>query len=285
VTTNLELLTGKNYVSHSAMSTWLSCGWQYYLSRVHHVPEAPSYWLVGGKALHECTEEYDKGLLVPYDPASAFRAAWKRNYEASDNGMPFRAGGRATKAYPNKEDEQWWLDHGPKMLDYWVQFREESGFQMFTLPAGEEAIETELNTEIYGVNIKAFLDRLMVAPSGELGVVDIKTSAKEPATNTQLGIYAVLSEKVIGVRPTWGAYFLARTGELTTPVDLSNYTEARLGSSVKNFATAIENKIFIPSPGFMCGTCSVNRACYAVNGEESYKYPEINPLEESETNE
>jgi CRISPR/Cas system-associated exonuclease Cas4 (RecB family) len=281
---SLEVLTGKNYVSHSAISTWLNCGWQYYLSRVHHVPEAPSYWLVGGKALHECTEKYDRGELQPYDPTAAFTAAWDENYALSDNGMPFRAGGRASKAYPNKEDKQWWLDHGPKMLDYWVQFRQDSGFQLYQLSGGDYAIETEINTEIKGVNIKAFLDRLMVSPNGELGVVDIKTSAKEPATNTQLGIYAILSEKVLGVRPTWGAYFLARSGELTTPVDLTNYTENRLGSWMKSFTLAVENKIFIPAPGFMCSTCAVNRACYVVNGEESYKYPELN-LEESEINE
>ena len=117
---SLELKTGKNYVSHSAISTWLNCGWQYYLSRIHHVDEAPSYWLVGGKAVHECTEEYDLSVLPTYNPTEMFNRAWEKNYKLSDNGMPFRAGGRKTTAYPNKEDTQWWLDHGPKMVDYWA---------------------------------------------------------------------------------------------------------------------------------------------------------------------
>jgi hypothetical protein len=270
----LEQITGKNYVSHSAMSTWLGCGWQYYLTRVQHVAEAPSYWLAGGKAVHECTEIYD---ITPdgFNPTEVFKERWEHNYKLVDNGMPWRAGGKATKAYPNKEDAQWWLDNGPKMVDYWIQFREESGWSIWDTPAGIPAIETELNQEIKGVPIKAFLDRVMVAPTGELVIVDIKTGGKAPASQTQLGIYAVLVEKTFGVRPQLGSYFLARTGELTTPVPLERFTESRLGSWVKGFKIAVENQIFIPSVGFMCGTCPVNSSCYAVGGKDSNLYPEI----------
>jgi putative RecB family exonuclease len=278
----LEAKTGKNYISHSAMSTWLNCGWSYYLSRIQKVAENPSYWLVGGKSLHEATEIYDTipPLQGAFNPTAVFTARWEENYRLADNGMPFRAGGRATKAYPNKEDARWWLDNGPKMVDFWIQFRQDSGYQMYHLPDGASAIETELNVEIGGVNMKGFLDRLMVAPTGELVVVDIKTSSKAPMTYTQLGTYAIMTEKLLGIRPTLGSYFMARTGELTPPVDLSHYTEPRLGQWVSGFKIAVENNIFIPQPGFMCGTCSVNKACYAVKGEDSHMYPEL-----GETNE
>ena len=259
------------------MSTWLNCGWQYYLSRIQNVPEAPSWWLVGGKAVHEATEIYDElpPLQHDFNSTAVFESLWKKNFELSDNGMTFRAGGRATKAYPNKEDNTWWLAEGPKQVDRWVQFREESGYVLWTTPDGTPAVETELNYAIHGVQVKGFLDRLMVSPAGELTVVDIKTSAKEPSTNTQLGIYSIMVEKIFGVRPSKGAYFMTRTGELSTPVDLDMYTENRFGSWLKSFETAIDNNIFIPAPGFMCGTCSVNNACYAVNGKDSHLYPEL----------
>jgi hypothetical protein len=272
----LELKTGRKYVSHSAMNTWLNCGWQYYLSRIVNVEEQPSYWLVGGKAVHEATEIYDlESETTMFDSTAVFNMRWNANFADSDNGKEFRAGGRASKAYPNKEDAQWWLDNGPKMVDFWVQFREDSGWKLYELPTGKVSVETELNFEIQGVEVKGFLDRLMVSPEGELVVVDIKTSSKPPATNTQLGIYAILVEKILGVRPTKGAYFLARTGELTPPVSLDMYTENRFGSWLNKFKLAVENDIFIPAPGFMCGTCSVNTACYAVNGKDSHLYPEI----------
>jgi putative RecB family exonuclease len=210
-----------------------------------------------------------------FSEIAAFTTFWDNNYKGADNGMPWRAGGRATKANPNKEDAAWWFDNGPKMINFWTQFRQDSGFNMYQLPDGSEAIETELNQEVGGVPLKAFLDRLMVAPTGELIVVDIKTSSREPASLTQLGIYAILVEKTFGVRPSLGSYFMARTGELTAPQSLDRYTEARLGSWAKGFELAMDNKIFIPQVTSMCGTCSVNAACYAVGGKDSHLYPEI----------
>jgi hypothetical protein len=284
--TTLENLTGRNYVSHSAMTTWLNCGWNFYLSRVQGVKENPSYWLVGGKALHVGTEVYD--LASPkeqanFDSTLVFNTEWKKEFDlALESGKEFRAGGRATKAYPNKEDARWWLDNGPKMLDFWVQFRQDSGFQLYLLPDGKPAVETELLQTVNGVNMRGFLDRLMVTPDGELAVVDIKTSAKEPASHTQLGTYATLVEKTFGIRPSKGAYWMARTGELSDLFDLSHYTEQRLGVQVAGFKVAVENNIFIPNPGFMCGTCSVNAACYAVNGKDSHKYPELTGSEDNE---
>ena len=250
------------------------------------MPENPSYWLVGGKSVHECTEWYDlmepkMQAIADVDCRAVFVDYWQKNYEMADNGMPFRAGGKATKQYPNKEDTSWWLDNGPKMFHNWIEWRkQENPYTPYQLAGGDFAIETELNVEISGVLMKGFLDRLMVSPDGELTVIDIKTSTRAPITYTQLGTYAIMCEKVMGVRPTKGAYFMARTGELTPPVDLSHYTENRLGSHLRGFKIAIDNNIFIPQPGFMCGTCSVNHACYAVKGIESHKYPEL-----GETNE
>jgi hypothetical protein len=282
----LEEKTGKPYISHSAMSTWLNCGWSYYLSRIQKVPENPSYWLVGGKSVHECTEWYDlmepkMQAIADVDCRAVFVDYWQKNYEMADNGMPFRAGGKATRQYPYKEDASWWLDNGPKMFHNWIEWRKQDNpYTPYQLSGGDFAIETELNVEISGVPMKGFLDRLMVSPDGELTVIDIKTSTRAPITYTQLGTYAIMCEKAMGVRPTKGAYFMARTGELTPPVDLSHYTENRLGSHLRGFKVAIDNNIFIPQPGFMCGTCSVNHACYAVKGIESHKYPEL-----GETNE
>lgn len=272
----LENRTGKAYVSHSALSTWLQCGWSFYLSRIQKVPEAPAWWFAGGSAVHEATEEYD--LLddpTGFDPTEAFEKAFLRNFQEADNGMPWRSGGRASKNYPNKEDRAWWMEHGPKMVEGWTTFRKESGYQIWTTPQGVPAIELEMNEKVNGVPVKAILDRLMVAPTGELVIVDIKSGSKEPSGHTQLGIYAIMVEKTFGIRPQLGSYFMARTGELMEPTNLDHFTENRFGQWVKGFEVAVTNNVFIPSVGFMCGTCSVRDACYAVKGKDSHLYPEI----------
>jgi hypothetical protein len=58
---------------------------------------------------------YDAGL-------DAFRASMAEAVEAGA-GKPWRAGGRATKQYPNKEDESWWMSEGPTMVHNYYNWR------------------------------------------------------------------------------------------------------------------------------------------------------------------
>lgn len=51
------------HVSYSALTTYLDCGWKYYLTRVERVKERPTWYLVGGSAVHTATEYYDKELF------------------------------------------------------------------------------------------------------------------------------------------------------------------------------------------------------------------------------
>jgi hypothetical protein len=48
------------HISYSSLTTWLSCGHLYLLTRIMQVDEEPSAWLFGGKALHTATELYDR---------------------------------------------------------------------------------------------------------------------------------------------------------------------------------------------------------------------------------
>jgi hypothetical protein len=50
------------HVSHSQITTWLSCGHKYFLSKVAKVFESQTWWLAGGVAVHEATEAYDLAL-------------------------------------------------------------------------------------------------------------------------------------------------------------------------------------------------------------------------------
>jgi len=48
------------HTSYSSLTTWLSCGYKYYLSRIVQVEEQPSTWAIGGSAVHRATEVYDR---------------------------------------------------------------------------------------------------------------------------------------------------------------------------------------------------------------------------------
>lgn len=51
------------HISYSQLTTWIDCGWKYYLSRIEEVREEGSWWLVGGSSVHEATEEFDKEMF------------------------------------------------------------------------------------------------------------------------------------------------------------------------------------------------------------------------------
>lgn len=54
------------HVSYSSFTTWLDCGFKYYLSRVEAQRGLPSWWLVGGSALHEASEKWDAKFFEEY---------------------------------------------------------------------------------------------------------------------------------------------------------------------------------------------------------------------------
>lgn len=59
----LDGYTLPEHVSYSAFTTYVDCGYMYYLGRLLMKEEAPSVWSVGGSAFHLACENYDKGLV------------------------------------------------------------------------------------------------------------------------------------------------------------------------------------------------------------------------------
>jgi hypothetical protein len=51
------------HVSYSSFTTWLDCGFKYYLSRVLIESGSPSWWLAGGSAVHTASEVFDKAYF------------------------------------------------------------------------------------------------------------------------------------------------------------------------------------------------------------------------------
>lgn len=52
------------HISYSALSDWLQCGKMYQLKRRLGLPERPSWWNVGGHAVHAATEAYDRQVYA-----------------------------------------------------------------------------------------------------------------------------------------------------------------------------------------------------------------------------
>lgn len=213
------------------------------------------------------------------DIQSLWNNTWKdlKRSQIADRGFgraDVRAGGRATKAYPNKEDESWWQDNGLGMVDTWVQWRNGSGWSIATMPDGQPAIELEIEVEIGGIPVKMVIDRLMTvtptptAPTDYV-VLDLKTGKTTPSSALQLGLYATGIELVYGIRPAWGTYWMAREGTVTEPETLDLYNLEFFTDLFSKFKTAREHGVFLPNFN-ACKMCSVVEYC---------KYKTQQPLE------
>lgn len=223
-------------------------------------------------------------IWADHDSATEFRAAFLAEIDSDStrSGVApeeFRAGGRVSKAFPNKEDASWWQANGPEMVDAWISWRKSlPNWQIWETPAHEPAIELELNGTIGETPVKAFLDRIFIdTNTGELSVVDLKTGSREPDNPLQLGFYKVLVQKCLGVEVNTGYYWMSRKGGLGQAHDLTRFNEHLIGSMLKQFEKAIESEVFIPHLTSMCGTCGVRRGCYAAGGEEAKRYDVLHP--------
>lgn len=207
---------------------------------------------------------YEAGL-------AAFRESIA-SYEKEHAGKVFRAGGRATKAFPNKEDKSWWMAEGPNMVHAYYNWRlSNPNLQVWTAPNGQPAIELEVNVKLPdGTMLKSFIDRVFQdVNTGDQIIVDLKTG-KPPATALQLGVYRLALQQTFDLAPRYGAYWMGRQGGLDQVHDLSQFPPTTVASWMQQVADMIRAGYFVPHVSQRCGFCSVKSHCYAWN-------PSLNP--------
>ena len=280
-----EIIKLPQHMSYSQMSSMQTCSWRWALERGFHVPQQPSWATVGGSAVHLATEWWDNWTLTGVWESDRnrivklFNDAFDQSIEERLKQEPdftkdqWRASGRASKAWPNKEDENWWRENGPSQVMSWVTWRtNNAGWEIATL-GDKPGIELDFLVEIGGVKVRGYIDRLFHRNETELLVLDLKSGAREPESSDQLGTYKIGLEEQYGVTPTWGTYWMSRSGGTTELVDMSLYPKVRLDHSYSLTRKQQELGMFYPRKTAMCSGCSVKQFCYAANGSESDTLP------------
>lgn len=280
----LELLTGRGYLSYSAMSSYLECGNRFALERVYNAPQTPAWWFLAGDAFHKATEDFDHADEFEPDQAEAhWHARWAEAMAEVEDPKALKAGGRKSAQWPDKENGDYWTATGPSLMRLYAKWKQdvfEEGWQWLALPDGKPAIEVPVQFEAEDVLVKGYIDRVMVDPNGQVVVMDLKTGSREPASSLQLGVYALGLQRNLDIAATLGGYYMARKGEIPTLHSLTHLTNEIPGwfSSTKK---AIEHEIFIPKVGPLCGSCSVAPYCTAVGGDPTLLAPHCNVAQDS----
>ncbi len=169
-----------------------------------------------------------------------------------------RVGGRATKANPNKEDQNFWQSQGPKWVEGYIAWRNHNpNWKIWEAPDGNPGIELALTPVVAGVPVKMIIDRVFYdITTGELIIVDLKTSQQTPSSSLQLGFYKLGLEQTFGIEVTWGTYYMARGNSMSEMVDLSGYTFDKMEYLIKQFDNARQAGIFLPNTNncqYLCG--------------------------------
>ena len=264
------------HLSYSTIDGYRSCGMRFRLQKVIGVEQRPGLAALGGNAVHTATEWHDMDSIPSATAAELFTAAWNEEVKKRREQSPsfaldqYIATGRASKEYGGKKGVQWWMDNGPGMVQSWIDWREgHANWHIWETPEGKPAIELELNIPLPNDKpFKMFLDRVMVTPSGQLAVKDIKTG-RIPETPEQLGLYATGLEIKYGpeFRPAFGYFWTPDKGH-GSPLHLDMYTPDYFAALSTEAANGINSGCFLAKPMNGCQNwCSVAAHCPAVGGQ------------------
>lgn len=251
-------------LSYSAVSTFRRCGEQFRLTRVIGLREQPSWASVGGRAAHAVTEARDlwREFGIDNEKPSEFGDALDVEIanEEKWTGVPkseWKAGGRASKEWPDKQGEKWWRAEGPLMVGRWEQWlNSRPGMSIAQLPDGRPGVEVEVKGTLGGVEILGYVDRVLVSEHGP-GAVDLKFGSKTPDNQEQNGLYGLMYEQMFGERLLWATFFMGRTGTATPPELLDRWYDGTLDPDYALAWKLIQEGSFLASPGqhcdFLCG--------------------------------
>ena len=171
-----------------------------------------------------------------------------------------RVAGRSTKANPDREDAVWWMNQGSIWVDNYIMWRKNNpDWKIWRTPEGTKAIEIELNPVIADVPVKMVIDRVFEV-NGQLVIVDLKTSARRPVSDLQLGFYKVGLEMQFGIEVNLGNYWMSREAGTGEMIDLSRYTLSTLEYMVSGFDKARKAGVFLPNLS-SCSFCGLTEHC------------------------
>lgn len=257
------------HTSHSAINSYLRCGKAYELGKLG-VQETPSWWLLGGSAVHTATEWLDKGEWDEA-PEYAFFLAFQEEIDKALEEFPNQDEWRKAGYGARAQGYEHWMQQGPRYVKQWS----ESGYgpPLF--------VELDVSTMLpSGIKIRAYLDRVYKRHDRHFEIVDLKTGSTRPDSDQQLGIYRVLFEEFLELpADSVHAYNYMFKDDEFYEMDVSNWTLQTVDEIAKEWYNGISSGVFIPNRGKNCGTCGVASACFLQSGQTALtrRYDKLNP--------
>jgi putative RecB family exonuclease len=252
-------------LSPSRAGDFKQCPLLYRFRAIDRLPEQPSRVQIRGTLVHAVLEGlYD--LPAPQRSPEAARALVRPAWEELCETVPELLG----QLFDGPDDPELpdWLESADALLESYFRLEDPRRLE----PAARELlVETELAS---GLLLRGYVDRLDVAPTGQIRVVDYKTGAaprqvSEVRALFQMKFYALALLQLRGVVPTQLRLLYLADGESLTyepdEAELRRF-ERTLDAIWLAIRTAGESGDFRPNPGRMCEWCSHKALCPAWDG-------------------
>lgn len=259
--TSHDRLRSRPALSPSRAGDYKQCPLLYRFRAIDKIPETPTRAQVRGTVVHAALEALfalPTGQRVPDRAAELVRPAWERVSTDSPD---------AAELIPD-EDLDGFLTEVSKLVQTYYTLEDPTRFDA---QACEVYVETELEN---GVRLRGFVDRIDVAPTGEVRVVDYKTG-KAPREFTeskalfQMKFYALVLLRTRKIVPAQlKLIYLASGSILTYAPDHDELVrfERTLSAIWKAILAAGATGDFRPKPGKLCDWCDHKTLCPSFGG-------------------
>ncbi|GGW90889.1 MULTISPECIES: RecB family exonuclease [Streptomyces] len=252
-------------LSPSRASDFMQCPLLYRFRVIDKLPEKPSEAATRGTLVHAVLERL---FDVPATERTAGRARalvpgqWNRLLESKP---------QLTELFaedPEGERLSRWLVEAEELVERWFTLEDPTRLE----PAERELfVETELES---GLRLRGIIDRVDVAPSGEVRIVDYKTGKAPRAEYAdgalfQMKFYALVIWRWKGVVPRRLQLVYLGSGDVLTydPVEADlERVERKLLALWEAIKEATETGEWRPRPTKLCGWCDHRAVCPEFGG-------------------
>jgi putative RecB family exonuclease len=252
-------------LSPSRASDFMNCPLLYRYRVIDRIPERPSAAATRGTVVHSVLErlfELPAQERTPQRAAALVEPAWQRLREAEPE-----VGGLFADD-PDGSALAGWLASAAGLLDRYFELEDPQRLE----PAERELyVETVLPS---GLALRGYVDRLDVAPTGEMRVVDYKTGRApgvgfEAKAMFQMRFYALVLWKLYGRVPRQLQLLYLGSGEVLRyspdEADL-RATERKVLALWAAISRATERGEWRASPSRLCEWCDHQAICPAFGG-------------------
>ena len=249
-------------LSPSRAGDFLTCPLLYRFRVIDRLPEPPSPMATRGTLVHGVLERLFDHPAPERTPARA-RAMVAPEWERLLAAEPELAG-----MFGGEEERAAWLAEAGVMLDRYFALEDPRRLE----PAHRElSVEAILSS---GLRLRGYIDRLDVAPGGEIRIVDYKTGSAPPADFEaralfQMRFYALVLWRAQGRVPRLLQLMYLGSGEIVRyQPDESDLlaTERKVEALWRAIERARAERDWRPRPGRLCDWCAHKPICPAFGG-------------------